>query len=159
MKWKKRVLEVNNKYKLTNDDRFKNLPQQDRETHRGREVNSRFFLKVTFLFIIFFKPFVILYSCSTNIINKIAAAAAAAAGFFIFWMLKFFWALFSSCRGWWELISGQLNSSGSRWGRFHWNLNHLNHWNHRLSTSITAWFVFDHQYFPLLLYVSSNAAM
>lgn len=75
---------MNNKYKLTNDDRFKNLPQQDRETHRGREVNSRFFLKVTFLFIIFFKPFVILYSCSTNIINKIAAAAAAAAGFFIF---------------------------------------------------------------------------
>ncbi len=71
-------------------------------------------------------------------------------------MLKFFWALFSSCRGWWELISGQLNSSGSHWGHLHRNQNHLNHWNHRISISITAWFVLYYQYFLFLLYVSSK---
>lgn len=42
----------------------------------GREVKSRFFLKVTFLFIYFFSPFVILYLCSTNIINTIVVAAS-----------------------------------------------------------------------------------
>lgn len=68
---------MNNKYKLTNDHGFKNLPQQDRERDTGLQKSILGFFQVTFLFIIFFFTFVILYLCSTNmIINKIVVAAA-----------------------------------------------------------------------------------
>lgn len=68
---------MNNKYKLTNDHGFKNLPQQDRERDTGLQKSILGFFQVTFLFIIFF-----FYFCNTVFVfnkynnHKIVVAAA-----------------------------------------------------------------------------------